>query len=130
VPIVPREFLDVAKKVCPATATEAEARTAQGRAYYAAYLTIREKLASLGIRDNGSNPHQWLLQKLRTARNDDIQDIGDRLSAMLVIRHKADYSPTGYTVYPSDGVLSANHGEQLLADFARISNDILQQSIR
>lgn len=63
-----------------------------GRAYYAAYLVARDRLAGIGRKcPDEESRHKWLIQRLATAKLPALQDLGDRLKNLKQQRSDADY---------------------------------------
>jgi len=90
----PRKFLDLAKALLDSERNEEGARTATGRAYYAAYLTGYLKLQySAALREAKSQSdsvHEQL--KLAFAQSDH-PEISDMLGDLFDRRVIADYFP-------------------------------------
>ena len=109
----PRKFLELAKILLSSQRNEEGARTATGRAYYAAYLTGILKLQnSQALRDAKSQSdsvHEQL--KLAFAQSGH-PEISDMLSDLFDRRVVADYFP-GETVDYSGARDSVDLGEQV-----------------
>lgn len=91
----PRKFLALAKDLYTEgsrTGDEARLRSAVSRAYYSAFLLLRE-----AIRTERSAPrlhieHERLARDLKVATSDlDVQEIGQRLDGLRSARGDADY---------------------------------------
>jgi hypothetical protein len=86
----PGDFLELAKRLVAGNSpTQAELRTAVSRAYYAAHLTVREKLTSDGtFQTTGTgDDHEMVITYLR--QKDDV--LGDHLDSLRRRRNQADY---------------------------------------
>jgi hypothetical protein len=136
-PFDPTDFLKVARDLDtpPAKSNEAQLRAAFGRAYYSAYLVARDRLAAVGHtrpRYDASGVHEWLLQKLTTAKRDpEIQELGDILASLFDGRRLADYDIVQQAPYaPGKGYNQAVRAEQWIRDFNKISDDRLRNNIR
>lgn len=69
--------------------SECEARVAAGRAYYAFFLTVRERLRAANVEFRGqAQDHAQAIRVLRDRRKD---GIADRLQALSRLREHADY---------------------------------------
>lgn len=86
-PFRPELFLDLARELAQQPATEARLRTAVSRAYYAAFLTARDRLRIQG------EGHQPVLHAARTVH----RPTGEKLSALFRFRILADYD-----LHPAD----------------------------
>ena len=91
-------FLDVA--VGMVGGTEAEIRTAIGRAYYAMFLRTRDSLAAQGLKTlrNSGEDHGSVVRTLRQKRR---VTAGEQLEKLMSMRRVADYD-TSATVSLSD----------------------------
>jgi hypothetical protein len=116
----------------PAPLSEVGLRTACGRAYYAAYLYARERLSGIGLSvPKGQPVHQWLQQRLRTAKNNDIQDLGRRLTRLADIRSGADYTLDNQaTFHRGYGEKAVATAEQWIKEFGLVSDAQLKKDIR
>jgi uncharacterized protein (UPF0332 family) len=133
-----REFLDVARKLAVGR-TEAEWRSAAGRAYYALFLEARARLENWGFRRPARDQvHAFVRLKFIYANDLELKRIGRDLEKLGAIRNEADYqliSPvhefsTGRTA--RDAVELAERSilllDQIEADPARLVSAI--QSLR
>lgn len=109
-PLNPEKFADVAvslasgRKIDPAQ--EECARTAAGRAYYSAYLAVRE-----AVRTQYGDPtfdvrHVDLTNALKRAPDKDVKAVGTHLRALLDKRTNSDYRLNA-TVTQADAITSA-----------------------
>jgi hypothetical protein len=100
-----RAFLAVAQRLAQVQ-TEADWRTAAGRAYYALMLECLETLQRWGFaplpRDN---VHPWVRLRLIYAANPDVRGIGSALEDLGTLRNQADYHPRKIGPFASPGVV-------------------------
>jgi uncharacterized protein (UPF0332 family) len=90
----PREFLTFASSLLRRSPIqEVDVRNAVSRAYYAAFLSTRERLiARRRFTPSGHDSvHRELIQSLRSDTDAAMVQIGDLLDTMRVSRNRADY---------------------------------------
>jgi hypothetical protein len=86
-----RAFLEVAKRLAQGT-SEADWRTAAGRAYYALLLEGRSSLQRWGFSPPGRDPmHAFVRLRLIYATDRDLKGIGHHLEQLARLRNHADY---------------------------------------
>lgn len=135
-PFNPADFVEVARRLDhqALTPTEACLRASVGRSYYGPFLVAFSRLNGLGIRyvpSAGPSKHQWLLQRLRTARDTDVRALGDRLASLLASRAKADYELDQQLLYrPSMGLEHARRAEEWIREFCALDDVRLRAAIR
>lgn len=87
----PRDFQKLAHKLVEGT-TPAEVRTAISRAYYAAYSFANEILTDLGFRTfKNAKGHKQTQFRLNNSGDDDIIQVGSKLTDLETKRIRADY---------------------------------------
>jgi hypothetical protein len=88
----PQEFLAYAQRIASSsTLGAAEYRSAVSRAYYGAYLQIRDWLKSLGIVIRGGNEHKLIRVYLAESKVAIAVDLADLLGNLQTSRKDADY---------------------------------------
>jgi hypothetical protein len=133
-----RQWLGTARLLDPggAASDEANVRTAWGRAYYSAFQCALERLELAGHRPtNSDRPHQWILQKLRTANPGPIKGkldvLSGKLAAMQAERTKADYKLADSSPFtPTTGARMAQKAELWIRDFDALPLPELKKAIR
>jgi hypothetical protein len=86
-----RKFLDVAERLAQAT-TEADWRTAAGRAYYAVLQECRSALERWGFRSPRRDQlHAFVRLRFVYPADRDLKEVGDVLDELVRLRNKADY---------------------------------------
>jgi hypothetical protein len=86
-----RAFLDVAQRLAKES-TEADWRTAAGRAYYALLEEGRLMLKRWGFTPGPREPlHSFVRLRFVYATDQDLKDIGWKLDDLVRLRNKADY---------------------------------------
>lgn len=110
------EHLDFPQSKNP---TEADLRTCFGRAYYGAYLFARDQLAVAGFAaPRGSvQVHDWLLQRLITAKDPALQDLGKRLRGFYKRRTDSDYVLHSGSYSPGGGAIAAQAARKWIDEF-------------
>lgn len=131
----PKRFVDVGRSLCPPSpCNEGASRTVHGRAYYAAFLVARERLKIAGHTNPRGNeaPHEWLIQKLRTAINDNaVRTLGDRLLALKRARVDADYELASTRSFGSGtATYAVIQASDWIRDFEAIPVPRLQKVLR
>src|SRR4051794_821648 len=87
----PRDFLDQADELANGM-REVDWRTAASRAYYAAFHTARLLLEAAGfVVPRSDQAHQYLYLRLYNSGHPDVEQAGNDLDDLRVIRNKADY---------------------------------------
>jgi hypothetical protein len=132
VPFDSSTFLPVARKLDTATGSEADLRTAYGRAYYAAYLVARERLSALGhkhARADQVGVHAWLLGKLKNANDPDVRVLGRQLRGLYDGRLLADYDIDLQNYAPGMGHIAAVRAEQWIREFRGIPDARLRGAL-
>lgn len=95
----PADFLSTARDLClPIGKREADYRSAISRAYYAVFLTVRERLGNsisfeLRMRAQLSKQltHDWTIRSLCNCGISEIEGYGIALKSLQSARHLADY---------------------------------------
>ena len=131
----PQDYLPLVDSLLRAPTASAEYRTARGRAYYAAYLVGRDRLAAIGVEQHKSDrlsAHQWLVDKLRTAKTaPHIQKLGERLEWMKIRRGWADYELDHEKELTQGECLGfKTRAQRWIEDLERISLADLKRAIR
>lgn len=118
----PKDFLDTAAFLMDfdpsdprSEPTEADCRTAVGRAYYASFLDARDLLESMGFHNlDGGNTHHLVKQYLdyggKRARK-----IAGKLSNLHQRRKNADYDiPLNPAFFPKDAQLAMRRADEII----------------
>jgi hypothetical protein len=86
-----RDFLVLAAKLAGGS-TQAEWRTAIGRAYYAAFHVARQLLEDLGFAvPRADRAHTYLALRLQNCGDPTLQRAGGDLDSLRRLRNRADY---------------------------------------
>jgi hypothetical protein len=110
-PIRPNEFLQAAREVYSkqqVRTAEPRARITGGRAYYAAYLEVREVLRQESGRPRLRVRHEPLSQTLKGHPDACVDEIGSLLDTLRLFREQCDYET-------ADAVREFDAGLQLAA---------------
>ena len=116
-PVVPSDFLDAAKELYNRNAvssSETRARTVLGRAYYAAFLEVREAIRREAGKPGWKVTHDWLPTALKQASDTSVAEIGVYLEGLRELREKADYEISS-TVTELQAGLNISSAETVLA---------------
>jgi hypothetical protein len=88
-----RAFLDVARRLAQQR-TEADWRTASGRAYYSLLLEGKAALERWGfLSPPRDRVHRYVRLCFTYASERDLKTVGRTLEALLILRNEADYEP-------------------------------------
>jgi hypothetical protein len=89
------DFLTLAKELIDGERREESARirTACGRAYYAAYGLLRERLAEIGDLFGQRGYHRQLIDACGECGDKTVRKLAKRLHELLEYRSDADYNP-------------------------------------
>jgi uncharacterized protein (UPF0332 family) len=86
-----RDFLILAAKLARGT-TEADWRTAVGRAYYAGFHVARRLLEDLGFAvPRADRAHAYLAMRLQNCGDPSVGQAGGDLNSLRQVRNQADY---------------------------------------
>jgi hypothetical protein len=139
VPFNPSLFLEVARTLDPAggPSTEAAVRSSCGRAYYSAFLVARERLRVAGFTPPTEGVHQWVIQRLKTARPDPdtlmlkLRTLGERLGSLMRERKLADYDLVVAPEFSTGrGNKAAARADAWMIEFSNIPIDDLKRVVR
>lgn len=97
----PHDFLDVAKNIESSASTEAEYRNCIGRAYYAAFLVVREYGDVNSIARSVQKPdgrplgsHEQIIDSVQRFSSSSARFFMGQLDTLKHLRRKADYELT------------------------------------
>jgi hypothetical protein len=121
------EYLSVAEGLCgmlisgPPAGIEAHQRAAVSRAYYAAYVSARNRLRDVdGIPiPRRGNPHKFVAERYEQDPDPQRTQIGIELGRLRVARNGCDYNDVVMQL-PKLTRRSVARAAQLLADLARL----------
>src|SRR5262245_5302756 len=100
-----RAFLDVGRRLAQQH-TEADCRTAPGRAYYALLLECCAALQRWGFAPSPrDNIHTWVRLRLTYATDLDVKTIGLALEKLGKLRNEADYHLRAAGSFTSAGIV-------------------------
>lgn len=112
------------------TPSEAALRVCYGRAYYSAFLVVRERLARLGFVVPQEGSHQWVAQKLKTSRDNTLRSLGMQLAAMRHERHHADYDLQDQRPFaPGKGHVAAVRAEQWIRTLDTVTDSAIKANV-
>jgi uncharacterized protein (UPF0332 family) len=95
-----RDFLPLATRLAAGT-TEADWRTAVGRAYYAAFHIARRLFAGLSFTvPRADRAHQDLVFRLSNSGESAVEQAGRDLETLRRLRNRADYDETPVLTQP------------------------------
>jgi uncharacterized protein (UPF0332 family) len=107
------EFMGVARNLANGPG-ERERRTSIGRAYYAAYWSVRGHLASHGaVVPRGSSTHAWVWDKLMGRRDQAVRQVGINGDRLKRQRHRADYE-SARVVTANDVKLALDRAQSIM----------------
>lgn len=120
-----RDFIAVAHRLSQEQ-TEADWRTAAGRAYYGLLQESRAFLESWGFIPRGREDiHKFVRFKLIYAADANLKDIGFALEHLARLRNEADYhlQKPGQFGLPTSALVAARKAESSVAALDQINND-------
>jgi len=124
-------YLNLAKELAKPKAglnhhdTEARQRSAVSRAYYAVFLTARDKFAPdlKFLQPGEGSSHVKLWKRFKTDSHEELRDIGNRASELRESRNKADYGE--FITNPSHFVADAiQNAEDLKGDIEALPSHL------
>lgn len=124
--IDPRRFLDAAREISnrdEVSHRETRARVAAGRAYYSAFLAVREVVRAAYGEPTHDPYHKDLSETLKGAPDSDVSLIGERLTNLRKLREKSDYYPDR-TVSHVEAALILKDAEHVLDNIANVQAQI------
>lgn len=131
-PIAPSDFERVAGELLARrkpSGSEVLDRTAAGRAYYAAFLAVREFVRA-EFRDSAFDcRHEHLYVDLLKTQDPGLQDVGDRLRQLFALRTTSDYHP-GHHVSTLTTQLQLSNAQAILAALPTLKGRLAGCSIR
>jgi hypothetical protein len=122
--VVPSDFCSIAESlfndIKVSSASESCVRTVAGRAYYAAYLAMRQA-ARDAIGDQGFNiGHTGLIAHLKGYQDRDVRSVGTVLAELKYYRETSDYWPHETVDRRSVG-LALNGAKGIVRDQSKIT---------
>jgi len=128
----PNEFITVCRDLCRPESSQAEHRTAVGRALYGVFLWAREELESRGERvkvtalENKSQEHSKVRQRFKSGRFSH-HGISQRLGGLYKLRWKSDYD-LDVTIRYEDVVQALEYVDYIHDTFAQLHGSSQDQT--
>ena len=120
------EYLSLAEVLCGVSVSgspagiEAHQRSGVSRAYYAAYVSARNRLRDIdGIPITGSNPHRFVADQYVAQRDPRRVQIGIELGRLRAARNRCDYDDAVQRL-PALTQRSLTRAAHILADLRRL----------